>query len=287
MKPSKEYRRAPTGCIAAMATSENDYVHGYSHAESGRLRDQANVLTELLHHDTLYPAGSRVLEAGCGIGAQTVILTRQSPDARFTSVDISAESLAKARESVEAVGASNVTFQQADIFRLPFADELFDHVFVCFVLEHLAQPSRALRELRRVLRTGGSLTVIEGDHGSAYFHPSSDRAQKTIDCLVEIQSRLGGNALIGRALFPLLREAGLRDVRVDPRVVYADGSRPVWVEGFTRSTFTAMVKGAKPQALELGLLDEASWDAGIRDLERTAEDDGTFSYTFFKGVGAK
>lgn len=59
--------------------TENNYVHGYSERESERLADQAETLTKLLHHDTHYPAGSRVLEAGCGIGAQTGILARNSP----------------------------------------------------------------------------------------------------------------------------------------------------------------------------------------------------------------
>lgn len=264
-----------------------DYVHGYSHTESGRLRDQANVLMQLLHHDTRFPPGSRVLEAGCGIGAQTVVLAAHSPEARITSVDISSASLAKARETVAAAGIASVTFRQADIYHLPFADDSFDHVFVCFVLEHLSEPGRALAELRRCLRGGGSLTVIEGDHGSAYFHPASAKAQKTIDCLVEAQARVGGNALIGRELYPLLRKAGLRDISVDPRVVYADSSRPSWVGGFTLSTFTAMVKGVKEEALRLGLMDEVSWNEGIRDLERTAEEDGTFNYTFFKATATK
>jgi SAM-dependent methyltransferase len=271
--------------MPTMASS--DYVHGYSHSESGRLRDQANVLMELLHHDTRYPPGSRVLEAGCGIGAQTVFLAAHSPEAHITSVDISAESLAKARETVAAEGLVNVTFRQGDLYHLPFADESFDHVFVCFVLEHLGEPEGALAELRRVLRSGGGLTVIEGDHGSAYFHPASAKAQRTIDCLVEAQARMGGNALIGRALYPLLRQAGLRNVVVDPRVVYADGSRPAWVEGFTLNTFTAMVKGVREEALRLGLMDEASWNEGIRDLERTAQDDGAFNYTFFKATATK
>ena len=267
--------------------SSNDYVHGYSHVESGRLRDQANVLADLLHHDTRYPPGSRVLEAGCGIGAQTVILAGQSPLAHITSVDISVESLARARAAVEAAGLPGVTFQQADLYQLPFGDESFDHVFVCFVLEHLAQPQRALAELGRVLRAGGSLTAIEGDHGSAYFHPASAKARQTIDCLVDIQARLGGDACIGRRLFPLLREAGLQSVHVEPRVVYADSSRPMWVEGFTRNTFTAMVKGVKQQALQWRLIEEAVWNEGIRDLERTALDDGTFNYTFFTAVATK
>jgi hypothetical protein len=48
------------------------YVHGYDSRENRRLQDQADTLAELLHHDTAYPAGSVVLEAGCGVGAQTV-----------------------------------------------------------------------------------------------------------------------------------------------------------------------------------------------------------------------
>ena len=55
------------------------YVHGYSARESDRLTDQAQTLTDLLHHDTRYSAGAHVLKAGCGIGAQTVILAKNSP----------------------------------------------------------------------------------------------------------------------------------------------------------------------------------------------------------------
>src|SRR5918996_719442 len=113
------------------------YVHGYSAGESTRLIDQATTLTELLHADTEYPDGSLVLEAGCGVGAQTVILATQSPRADFTSIDISEESLAEAEQRVHGAGIGNVTFQHADIFALPFPPDHFDHVFVCFVLEHL------------------------------------------------------------------------------------------------------------------------------------------------------
>ncbi|HEV2122237.1 MAG TPA: class I SAM-dependent methyltransferase, partial [Chloroflexota bacterium] len=92
------------------------YVHGYSPKESTRLTDQAATLTELLHADTVYPAGSLVLEAGCGVGAQTVILAGNSPGATFTSIDISERSLAEAHRQVERAGFTNVTFQPADIF---------------------------------------------------------------------------------------------------------------------------------------------------------------------------
>ncbi len=263
------------------------YVHGYHPRENIRLQDQASTLVDLLHCDTAYPAGSLVLEAGCGVGAQTITLAKNSPKAHITSVDISASSVAEARQKVEAAGFTNVKFQQADIFNLPFAPESFDHLFVCFVLEHLPAPVQALQILKKFLRPGGTITAIEGDHGSAYFHPDSEAAHKAIQCQVELQRRAGGNAMIGRALYPLLAAAGYRDVRVSPRMVYVDASKPQFVEGFTKKTFTAMIEGVREPALKAGLLGANAFDQGIRDLYRTTQPDGVFCYTFFKSFGIK
>jgi len=261
------------------------YVHGYRERESERLADQAGTLVELLHGDTAYPAGATVLEAGCGVGAQTVTLAARSPEARITSVDISEESVAAARRRVQEAGLANVELRRADMLDPPFEPRSFDHLFVCFVLEHMPEPAAALRRLAELVRPGGTVTVIEGDHGSAYFHPDSTAARDAIDCQVQLQAGAGGDALIGRRVYPLMVEAGLADVRVSPRMVYVDASRPDLVEGFTRRTFTAMVEGVREQALEAGLIEAARFDAGVRALNRTTEADGTFSYTFFKGLG--
>jgi SAM-dependent methyltransferase len=262
-------------------------VHGYHARENQRLRDQAGTLVDLLHADTAYPAGSSVLEAGCGVGAQTVTLARRSPEARFTSIDVSPDSLAEARRRVAEAGLANVELRRADIFALPLDAGSFDHVFVCFVLEHLAQPVEALAILGRMLRPGGSITVIEGDHGSTFFHPDSAAAHAAIRCQVELQKAAGGNSLIGRELHPLMTAAGFDGVRVSPRMVYVDASRPELVDGFTRRTFTAMIEGVREPALAAGLIEPERFDAGVRDLHRTAEADGVFCYTFFKGVAEK
>jgi len=89
----------------------NDYVHGYSEREAIRLVDQAKTLSALMHHDTCYPSGSLVLEAGCGVGAQTITLARNSPHAEITSLDISEPSLNHARALINEEGISNVKFQ--------------------------------------------------------------------------------------------------------------------------------------------------------------------------------
>jgi trans-aconitate methyltransferase len=260
------------------------YVHGYEAREVERLQDQAGTLVDLLHADTTYPEGSSVLEAGCGVGAQTITLAQRSPGARFTSVDVSAESLAQAERRIADADLTNVTFRRADIFDLPFAPASFDHVFVCFVLEHLARPVEALTALKALLKPGGTVTVIEGDHGSAYFHPDSAAAHEAIGAQIALQARAGGNALIGREVYPLLTSAGFADVRVSARMVYVDASRPQLVDGFTRKTFTAMIEGVREPALTAGLIDAERFDQGVRDLHRTAEPDGVFCYTFFKGT---
>lgn len=238
--------------------------------------------------DTTYPSGNLVLEAGCGVGAKTVTLAARSPDARFLAVDISAESLAKAKAMATQHGLTNVTFQRASVLALPFGPATFDHVFVCHLLEHLPDPVAALRALGTVLKPCGSITVIEGDHGSCYFHPETAASLAVWNCLIRAQARLGADSLIGRRLFPLLERAGFHDIRVSPRMVYCDRSNPALVDGFVRKTIIAMVEGVKAQALELGFVDEKTWRTGIRDLNQVADrPDGTFCYTFFKAMAVR
>ncbi len=261
------------------------YVHGYSAREAQRLADQAGTLAGLLHHDTAYAAGTRVLEAGCGTGCQSLILAEHSPGAHITSVDISQASLEQARAAVEQAGHANVRFLRADIFDLPFAEQSFDHVFVCFVLEHLADPLGALKALKRMLKPGGSICVVEGDHGSCYFHPETRAARQAWQCLIDSQARLGGDSLIGRRIYPLLAAAGFADIQVSPRMVYVDHGRPALVEGFIRRTIIPMVEGVRQASLDHGLIDQATWEAGIAGLHQSAQAGGTFCYTFFKGLG--
>ncbi|MYT31955.1 MULTISPECIES: methyltransferase domain-containing protein [unclassified Streptomyces] len=280
----------PTVTPATPLATSPAYVHGYSDQEARRLGDQADTLAQLLHAGTAYPAGSHVLEVGCGVGAQTVHLVGNSPGARIAALDRSASSLDQARAHLAAHAphaSAHVTWHRADLHQLHFPDASFDHVFLCFVLEHLSDPVRALTELRRVLRPGGTLTAIEGDHGTVVFHPDSPAARRVIGHQVRLQAAAGGNALLGRQLHPLLRAAGFEDVAVRPRTVYADASRPGLVHGFTLRTFIAMIESVRDEALAAGLTTPAEWDRGIADLRRAAEPGGSFHYTFFKALAVQ
>lgn len=264
-----------------------NYIHGYSNHESKRLTDQAETLSSLLHDDSFWPEGSNVLEVGCGTGAQTITLANQNPHVRFVSIDHSIDSLKQAEERIKASRVDNVTFTQADIFNLPFEENSFDHIFICFVLEHLPDPVKALSILRRILKPGGTITVIEGDHGSFFCHPKRENIQKVIQSFARLQSDHGGNGLIGRELYPLLNDAAFGQIKVSPRIVYADGGQPNLANNFINKTFTPMIMKAKQSVIAQGWMDENRWNQGIKALKQTVNTNGTFSYTFFRGKAIK
>ena len=262
------------------------YIHGYSETEAQRLHHQANSIADHLHFDSTWEKGATILEVGCGVGAQTVIIADKNPDCKIVSIDISKKSIVQAQQKVQKAGITNVEFRLQDVNELIEAQkEMFDHVFICFVLEHMSEPQRVLRALRSIIKPGGTMTVIEGDHGSTFFYPDNSFARKVIEAQVKLQQEKGGNANIGRALYPLLNQAGFKDIVVSPRQIYVDPTRPRLVEGFIKNTFIAMIQGMSEAAFKAGLLSKSDYDLGIAGLLRTAETDGVFSYTFFKGKG--
>jgi len=263
------------------------YVHGYSAEESERLLRQAGILSGFIHANAIFTSGSRVLEAGCGVGAQTVQLAQRNPQVHFVAVDRSDESLATARSRIEALGLNNVEFQRADIHALPFAEAEFDGAFLCFVLEHLAVPERALREVRRVMRPGARLHAFEGDHGSVLTWPDDPSIGPMVTAIAKLQKLEGGDACLGRRLCPLLLAEDFHNVIVEPCVAYADVTRPRWVEEFGKATITEMFALQEAGVLARGLLSEPEWRAGMQAMHRAAEDDGTFTYTFFRATGER
>jgi ubiquinone/menaquinone biosynthesis C-methylase UbiE len=264
------------------------YMHGYSDREAERLHDQSSILRRLLHSDVAYPAGSKVLEAGCGVGAQTVALAKNSLASDFTSIDISTESLERAQALVESEGMTNVHFRQADVMDMPFDDGSFDHVFVCFLLEHLQDPPGALAEMMRVLKKGGTITAIEGDHGSCFWHPETPESRQAWNAMIRVQQNMGHDPLIGRRLYLLLSQAGFDVKDVIPLWAYADSRNPELVDGAVNRILAPMMETAREEALQGGIIDRATWDKGVSDMKRAAmPPDGSVFYTWFRGIGTK
>ena len=264
----------------------NRYVHGYSQKEAQRLNDQATSVSDYLHYDSIWEDGSRILEIGCGVGAQTEIIALKNPKVQIVAIDISKKSIEIAKSKITRLGIKNTEFKIQDIRELKKEEiGLYDHVFICFVLEHMSNPDEILKLVKTMIKPGGTITVIEGDHGSTLFYPDNEFVKKIIDSQVELQKKRGGNANIGRELFPLLSKSGYKNIEVSPRQIYVDKSKPELVEGFIKNTFTAMIQGMSAEIISEGILSVQEFERGIDGLNRTTRKDGVFSYTFFKAVG--
>ena len=250
--------------------------------------EQSLILEDLLHTGTCYREGSKVLEVGCGVGAQTRILTRRNPGAFFHALDISEESINLARKLASKDNITNVEFIHSDLYEHPLEPESYDHIFVCFVLEHLHAPEDALNIFHKALRKGGTITVIEGDHGSGFWTPETAESRLAWDGLIHSQKELGHDPNIGRRIYPLLLKTGFSVPDVSPRWIYADQSEKELLDGVINHIIVPMVYSAESQVLESKLMDTDTWKRGLQDIEQVSiHPEGTFFYTWFKGVGTK
>src|SRR5918999_5266177 len=197
----------------------NDYVHGYGTREQERLVEQAEHWRHRLISDgtTLEP-GTRLLEVGCGVGAVLAVLGQEYPGLQLFGIDIEPQQLEFARTHLERSGVE-ATLAQADAIKLPFDDESFDHVWMMWFLEHVADPPAALREAKRVLVPGGMITAIEVDYSTARAQPSTPAIEALFGAMVRAMAASGWSDA-GTRLAGWLREAGFRDVD--------EGERPFW-----------------------------------------------------------
>jgi SAM-dependent methyltransferase len=183
-----------------------DYIHGTAPSEQARLA-LLNRLTNPAFVEFLrVPPGARVLEVGSGLGILAVEVSRAAAGASVVGVEISAAQLAAALQDPA------VEYRQADAHHLPFPDGHFDLVYSRFLLEHVGDPGTVLAEMRRVTGAGGRVAAMENDISTCRFDPPCPNADQVWAAFARLQRTLGGDALIGRRLHRLFREAGFTDI---------------------------------------------------------------------------
>lgn len=158
--------------------------------------------------------GMNLLDCGCGPGSITSDLAEMLAPGSVVGVDIGESQIELARAHAVARGLNNIRFDLASVYALPFPDATFDAILAHGVLEHLADPSAALSEMRRVLRPGGVAAVCSPDWGGVIVAPLNPDLSEALEFYKQIQSRNGGNTCAGRHLGVWMRDAGFGAVKM-------------------------------------------------------------------------
>jgi SAM-dependent methyltransferase len=193
--------------MATVPQRREVYTHGYGE-ERRRLHGQRVAEVEaalLLPH--LRP-GMRLLDFGCGPGSITIGLAHAVAPGDVVGVDIAPQQVAAARALAAAARVPNLRLMVGSVYDLPFPDATFDAAFSRSVLEHLAEPLAALREVRRVLKPGGVLGVRDGDWGGLVLAPANPLVEAGLALYARLWALNGGNPQRGREHRALLRAAG-------------------------------------------------------------------------------
>lgn len=218
-------------------------------------RTAENSIPYLLPH--LSPT-MKLLDVGCGPGSITVDLAKRVPQGHVTGIEYMPEPLEVARSLAASQGVQNVDFQVGDIHELPFEDGSFDIVHVHQVLQHVRDPVKGLREMKRVCKKGGLVAVRESA-GMKWF-PQLEALDQWKDLHTRVSKAKGGNPDPGSWIHVWAKEAGFKedDVRSSAGSWCFSGKQErewwsgVWVERVLKSSFGEMaVKGGHCERQDL------------------------------------
>jgi SAM-dependent methyltransferase len=240
------------------------YIHGTEPSEQQRLAG-LNRMTNAAFIDFLRVApGSRVLEVGSGLGILAAEVAVAAAGVDVVGIELSAAQIAA------AAPAARVTFMQGDAHSLRFPDASFDLVYARYLLEHVADPERVLREMRRVVRPGARVAVCENDVSLLRFDPPVLAFDHAWDMFTRFQATLGGDGLIGRRLYRLFSSTGFADIElsVQPEVHWHGSPRYVaWVHNIIGN-----LESARTGMVAAGVISEGDLNAAVAELEQLKTD---------------
>jgi SAM-dependent methyltransferase len=187
------------------------YTHGHHESvlRAHRRRTAENSAGYLLPY---LEAGMSVLDVGCGPGTITVDLAARVAPGRVTAVELTDEALNLARAEAQTRNQSNVSFTTSDVHALDFPDHTFDVVHAHQVLQHVADPVQALRELKRVCVPGGIVAVRDADYAGFMWFPQLPALDRWLDLYDRAARANGGEPDAGRRLLAWAQDAGLSDI---------------------------------------------------------------------------
>jgi ubiquinone/menaquinone biosynthesis C-methylase UbiE len=214
--------------VASDERSER-YIHGYEEwtREWMSRRTASSELGFLIPH--LSP-GMSVLDCGCGPGSITAGLAELVAPGEVVGLDIEERQLEAARALARERSLDNLRFVQGSVYDLPFPDASFDVAVAHFVLEHVSDPLRSLREIRRVLRPGGIAAIKDPYYPAFTFRPQTVELLRFNELGEKVRAHNGASQTYAADLRAYLLEAGFERTEATAGVVTLGGAEePGWI----------------------------------------------------------
>lgn len=252
------------------------YVHGHAPSvlRTYNTRTAANSAAYLVGH---LRAGMSLLDVGCGAGSVTADLAALVAPGRVLGVDVSAAAIAEAGELARSRGLDNVTFVVGDVNTLSIDDAAFDAVHAHQVLQHVADPVRALAQMRRMCRPGGVVAARDADYAAMTWYPEEPALDDWRALCRKVAQAAGGEPDAGRRLLSWARAAGFTDVTASASTwCYADPeARQLWGGSWAERILES---GTAESAISSGLATRADLEMMSQGwLRWAAAEDGWFA----------
>ncbi|GAA3618376.1 methyltransferase domain-containing protein [Microlunatus ginsengisoli] len=208
--------------------SRETYTHGHAAPvlRSHSWRTAANSAGYLLPR--LDPA-DRLLDVGAGPGTISIDLAGRLESGFVEAVDSAPAAIAAGTRAAAESGLDRIRFSVGDVYALDFADDSFDVSHAHQVLQHLADPVAALREMRRVTRPGGLVAVRDADYASMTWFPDAPGLDRWQSIYRQVAKAMGGEPDAGRRLKEWVLQAGFTELTCSASVwCFADADDLAW-----------------------------------------------------------
>lgn len=260
------------------------YLHGFSETEQNRLRAQARFAEYTIFQNINFSSNKRLLEVGCGVGAQTEILLRRFPDLHVTGIDLNDKQLSAAKKFIGGLPGTQgrYDFQRMSADDLKFEAHSFDGAYLCWILEHVPNPAQVLSEVRRVLRPGAEIVITEVMNSSFFLDPYSPNVWKYWMAFNDYQYDKAGDPFIGAKLGNLLTQVGYHQVKTEVKTWHFDNRQPA-VRKQAIHFWTDLLLSAADQLISEKYVETDVVTKAKEELYRVANDpNAVFLYSFMQ-----
>jgi ubiquinone/menaquinone biosynthesis C-methylase UbiE len=251
-------------------------VYAGSAEEAERLEIQAKALEMIVDREVeilSLTSGMKVLDAGCGTGAVTRKLASKVHPEVVIGVDIDPLFINEASKLAQAQGITNVKFQLGNVDQLTYDNDVFDVSYCRLVLMHVQDPMKTIAELKRVTKQGGFVAASDIDDGTFLSYPLAPKFMEIWRIYGERAKARGDDRYIGRQLFSIFSQAGLRSIRIHPTPVYTTQQTPKALQMMV-STLVKLVQQDKDAMMKEGLTKTENYEEAMQEVQRLLKHPG-------------